>query len=850
MEDDSNSALSLKYAGRTSFDLLHNPFILLNIQPSVSNSDLLEKIDDSISDYPDLEEEFTSSKQILLNPRLRIDAELSALIDTPPGERNSIIAKLRGGLSETDWLPIIANLAPLSACSLASHVSAKVRPSPDILYRFVEAYSQLNFDDVLSTLRRMRNSSGVISPDPESVRMSLNRLSEIQIASIFESYQDPMVAAGDTMACLNRILHQPNAERVSGIEALIRGYRHSIEREYSLLNSELDIQSSSIQTDFQNEPLVTGLLESLRRWGILSEPLQILEAYKGRDDAESRSIYNKMHSVAVALANDHKQYDLAYRITTASITALSGLPRASEELNKDRTVLKETMAAELAEPLALFVTDLMGNLSPLALHLNEWGFSERSKDLSGELFQRSHHTILKTRETTASDLPWVILRNLSIALNNEEKDTKAALALVAGVLTLAKQTPPSSDMHIALSADKATLERNLLEKDLLECMEHNRYQQALSLVDSIIPTVESNDDKLLFERVRSNIVKKRNGSYFKWAVYACILGAIIIGVLSDKNNSPQPTTIRQTQTPSSLVPMPAPSRVFAEIEIVPSKGTNLEFTRENLRYCSYQSTRLDLARNGILNEIMQQRFNSAVEDYNSRCATYRYRQADRAAVDQELQTKLPVLKAEVEKLLVSWMPLRESGAPTRSPTLPLYPPAISPQVVAPVVQPPFDSASGTLLNLEYLATIQRRLISLGYLNSAPTNVWGPQSRKALAAFKVANGLPRDDALDVTTATRLLAESATPLTGANKQPTAYREAIYPPPSGATMNPLNRKDAIRIHSRLRDLGLFRGKNDTVWSDASRLAIREFKKKNGLQSDDNWDGNTENRLFAASP
>jgi peptidoglycan hydrolase-like protein with peptidoglycan-binding domain len=66
----------------------------------------------------------------------------------------------------------------------------------------------------------------------------------------------------------------------------------------------------------------------------------------------------------------------------------------------------------------------------------------------------------------------------------------------------------------------------------------------------------------------------------------------------------------------------------------------------------------------------------------------------------------------------------------------------------------------------------------------------------------------------------------------------------------MNPLNRKDAIRIHSRLRDLGLFRGKNDTVWSDASRLAIREFKKKNGLQSDDNWDGNTENRLFAASP
>src|SRR5262249_21684138 len=45
------------------------------------------------------------------------------------------------------------------------------------------------------------------------------------------------------------------------------------------------------------------------------------------------------------------------------------------------------------------------------------------------------------------------------------------------------------------------------------------------------------------------------------------------------------------------------------------------------------------------------------------------------------------------------------------------------------------------------ARIQARLIELGFLSGPADGAWGPKSRIGLRAFKVANGLPSDDAWD-------------------------------------------------------------------------------------------------------
>jgi hypothetical protein len=60
--------------------------------------------------------------------------------------------------------------------------------------------------------------------------------------------------------------------------------------------------------------------------------------------------------------------------------------------------------------------------------------------------------------------------------------------------------------------------------------------------------------------------------------------------------------------------------------------------------------------------VQSQRFSAAIDDYNSRCSDYRYRQSDKDAVDAELLGKRASLEAEGRALAASWRSNTPSGA--------------------------------------------------------------------------------------------------------------------------------------------------------------------------------------------
>jgi hypothetical protein len=70
-------------------------------------------------------------------------------------------------------------------------------------------------------------------------------------------------------------------------------------------------------------------------------------------------------------------------------------------------------------------------------------------------------------------------------------------------------------------------------------------------------------------------------------------------------------------------------------------------------------------------------------------------------------------------------------------------------------------------------SVQNRLIELGYLAGTADGAWGPRSRTALRAFKVANGLAADDKWDEFASKRLFSAAAArapaPTAGRSEQP---------------------------------------------------------------------------------
>jgi hypothetical protein len=153
-----------------------------------------------------------------------------------------------------------------------------------------------------------------------------------------------------------------------------------------------------------------------------------------------------------------------------------------------------------------------------------------------------------------------------------------------------------------------------------------------------------------------------------------------------------------------------------------------------------------------------------------------------------------------------------------------------------------------LLNLTAATRVQKRLLELGFFNSTANGTWGQQSRLALARFKIANNLKSDDMFDSVTSVVLFAPSArrSDFSGQDTAP-AHTQAQYKSLTGTRLNPLNPDEAVRINTRLHELGFFRGKSLDIWSTASRSALQSFKAARGLAATDTWDSSTELALFA---
>src|SRR5262249_1990851 len=82
----------------------------------------------------------------------------------------------------------------------------------------------------------------------------------------------------------------------------------------------------------------------------------------------------------------------------------------------------------------------------------------------------------------------------------------------------------------------------------------------------------------------------------------------------------------------------------------PLRDSKIEFTRANLRYCTFQQIRLE-ALGPITEGADLVVFNALVDDWNARCAKYRHRAEDKEAVDAEAGKRRAFLEIEGRALM-------------------------------------------------------------------------------------------------------------------------------------------------------------------------------------------------------
>ncbi|HEV2955058.1 MAG TPA: peptidoglycan-binding domain-containing protein [Xanthobacteraceae bacterium] len=311
-----------------------------------------------------------------------------------------------------------------------------------------------------------------------------------------------------------------------------------------------------------------------------------------------------------------------------------------------------------------------------------------------------------------------------------------------------------------------------------------------------------------------------------------------------------------------------PGMSAALAEERPPGGAAREFTRANLRYCTFQQIRLE-ALGPITEGADLVVFNALVDDWNGRCTKYHYRSEDKDAVDAEAGRRRALLGVEGRALMNVWrrkivttVQQRPASGLDAGATAAAAEPTSDPAERLPLLitlgratAEESDRETGiwlrtpalALLRADVAMRVQRRLNDLGYTVAPVDGTWGSGSRAALRRFKKANGLLDNDAFDAETVTRLFSASATKAAADQRQDeTTSVETVYPPPPSGDMNPLNRVDGQRIQQRLADLGYYSGRGDGGWDNAARAALRRFKAANGLGNTEAWDAPAEAVLF----
>ena len=166
------------------------------------------------------------------------------------------------------------------------------------------------------------------------------------------------------------------------------------------------------------------------------------------------------------------------------------------------------------------------------------------------------------------------------------------------------------------------------------------------------------------------------GARQAWAIVIGVVAVIIYASMEDRtSNRPGPKTYApppsRDHAPSPApapVPRPAPAPAPApnpapspaprpvDMKVPPANQAEVVFSVGELKYCLAEKIRLDTMEK-VANTRIQthvQNFNARVDDFNSRCSSYRYRKTDMVTATAEVEPMRSGLQLQATDIVQTW----------------------------------------------------------------------------------------------------------------------------------------------------------------------------------------------------
>ena len=231
--------------------------------------------------------------------------------------------------------------------------------------------------------------------------------------------------------------------------------------------------------------------------------------------------------------------------------------------------------------------------------------------------------------------------------------------------------------------------------------------------------------------------KSGGGSGGKWILG--IIGVVfviwLINNLGQSNKKPSYTPPSSSQsysypqsTPAPAVQTPSSNQITGLQYTKPSVGTNNVLSVPEICWCIREGIRIEAMRDVIDTNEGIDEFNRIVNDYNSRCGNYRYRQGSQSRAERDVEPYRSQIVAEA---------IREARQLGRS-YQPSYP-SVSPSTST--------SSAPEKPNAQFTRQAQQLLTDLGYDPGPVDGDYGRRTADAVKAFQRDAGITQDGWID-------------------------------------------------------------------------------------------------------
>lgn len=631
------------------FSLEDNPFHMLQATYRSTVADISNLVEDAEMDDVFPEEELQKARQALVTPRTRLKHELTWLPELSHLQAAKLFELLRKPDPAT-VLSLIDPLPELASANVAAHLCSHGHSSVEVVRSLTRSWDEIDEARILIALNEGRRLSGFPKVEALQVSDALREIRQRHAAAAAAWFWTLAVPG----AAMNTFVEQEIKRNPEGqfLRHLVEIYDKESEPHLAKIQDSIGAAIAAAR-EVPNFVLsqVRNISKLLEGWDAINQPVQVYLQFRGQEEGRSKKIYEMVRELCLELANVHDRYDEALQLSSALLKTFPELESVAESLKHDISALedlaRQKRVSDDLKPLVDACENAKKNAPMFGNSLRSSGFAEGGGRILSE--------VVKCFETARRNLPepgvaYLVVRDLALSLNNDKNDAQSAFLLIDGLIRVGDTSIPR-DILDKLNEERSILHKNWKTKELDQ--QRGNLNGMLVVVNEMLAYANADDRKDL-QKLKSKIARNKFGKRVKFAIFAGIAGVIGFSVLSDQIGKSTSSTIYRPPSSNQAAVAPAPIVSNPYQEDMPPVGSGLSLTRSQIRYCLYQGARLDYIRSMTTTNNQIDRFNSLIDDYNSRCSNFRYTSGVLESVQSEVPSRSATLREDAQRMVSSW----------------------------------------------------------------------------------------------------------------------------------------------------------------------------------------------------